>query len=424
MAASLTKMYAEIETSIQFISSLVQNTQTEKLSLIEARTFLKSEMAAQKAMENDASPEFQFSEVFKQILNAMDQAVKEFSEVDDNGTNFSNLLSKAIGQTTVKFAINSQNYNQRWIGITFDFVSTTWAQYEYYRSGYLYYKGQESTGEFIDFLKIVQTPQNIFASNLLASENYRLAGITYLGMLLKERSLKPTGLSATKEKQMREIASNIGISMSATQEEFSSFVDAKEQEFIDKYDVRLSEFEERFDTIEKSVVRELGDKEKTFKQLQNTYRQDLSFEAPIKHWEEQAKKRASLAVLWSVFAALVTLVTIMLSSWFIDKLFLTEHQVTPTIPQYFVPIAFISILLYVVRQFVVIAVSSWHMSSEYSQKAALTTYFISMMKEGHMSEAEKQLILPELFAKIDTGLNKYQDNGLDVSQLISLVTKK
>lgn len=83
------------------------------------------------------------------------------------------------------------------------------------------------------------------------------------------------------------------------------------------------------------------------------------------------------------------------------------------IPVYFIPIALISLLVYILRTFIKIAISNQHISVEYAQKAALTDYYLSMIQEGHMkiSIEEKQLLLPSIFSKIDSGLVKGDSGG-------------
>jgi len=142
-------------------------------------------------------------------------------------------------------------------------------------------------------------------------------------------------------------------------------------------------------------------------------------EAPIVFWEKQSKqyrKSSEQLIAVSIGVSLLILVC----GWWLLHIGVQDLQKfsnTQIIPVYFIPIALISLLIYILRTVINIAVSSRHVSIEYAQKAALTGYYLSMIRDGKISDTEKQYVFPALFAKIDTGLSKSKSDS-DMSEAI------
>lgn len=245
--------------------------------------------------------------------------------------------------------------------------------------------------------------------------------ISYLGITLKDKKyLTPQSLSKAKEEAYRSEIDKLTEELTQSNQNLTDFVKEKLAETQSEFSSQTEEFNNQYQDITTLAQEQLGKTQEEFNNLKAAYEQQLSFEAPITHWNEQSTNRAKLAIFWAIGAVVEVIVIIVLAGWLLHNLYSGQYKVASDIPQYFVPIALISILVYVLRVCINIAVSNWHMSSEYSQKAALTTYYLSMLKEGHISEGEKAYVLPALFAKIDTGLNKYQSES-DDSSIMSLI---
>lgn len=163
--------------------------------------------------------------------------------------------------------------------------------------------------------------------------------------------------------------------------------------------------------------------------LEDSYEQKLKLKAPIEFWEEKSKKYKNSARNWSVGAIISGLLIILTGVWAlrIGEQDLDKLKNISIIPVYFVPIALISLLIYILRTLIKIAISNQHISVEYAQKAALTDYYLSMIQEGHLgiSVEEKQLLLPTIFSKIDSGLIKSDSTGdSDITELLKILVAK
>ena len=173
----------------------------------------------------------------------------------------------------------------------------------------------------------------------------------------------------------------------------------------------------------------IKEKREQFSNLEDSYEQKLKLKAPIKFWEDEAKKYKMSAIYWSVGAVISGLLIILTGLWIlkIGEQDLDKLKNISIIPIYFVPIALISLLIYILRTLIKIAISNQHISVEYAQKAALTDYYLSMIQEGHLgiSIEEKQLLLPTIFSKIDSGLIKSDSTGdSDITELLKILVAK
>ena len=79
----------------------------------------------------------------------------------------------------------------------------------------------------------------------------------------------------------------------------------------------------------------------------------------------------------------------------------------------------IALIIYVLKLFIKMAVSSKHLSEEYYQKYSLTYFYLSLLNEGKLEQQHADIILATLFTKADTGLIK-NDNSSDTEYITKL----
>ena len=84
-------------------------------------------------------------------------------------------------------------------------------------------------------------------------------------------------------------------------------------------------------------------------------------------------------------------------------------------------LSMICLIIYVIRIFIKIMMSSKHLSEEYRQKYVLTYFYLSLVNSGNLAEKLGNIILSLLFTKADTGLIK-GDNSNDYESLIKTLT--
>ncbi len=110
---------------------------------------------------------------------------------------------------------------------------------------------------------------------------------------------------------------------------------------------------------------------------------------------------------------------------FNDKL-ITISVLSKDMPVYssIILLAMISLVVYILRIFIKMAISSKHLMEEYKQKYSLTYFYLSLVNNGSIKDEKSQnIISTSLFTKADTGLIK-NDNSNELDKtLLSLLIK-
>jgi hypothetical protein len=398
-------------------------------NLNDLKAKLKSELAFQRPLEKTATERFRFSEGLNFAILWLDRVVKFISDVHQTDAPITEAEVKAgLGHFNLEKGVayvtgSPVGYSRQGPTVELAFMSHDYDEYEMVERGYKFYRDTDNLDEFKKYTDIVMQPGTLYTDP--GNPLQRNASLAYMGILIRDRKLLTAStLTKKQEIQFEQAIADLFEDVAKQHADLAGYVDDIKNQTVDAYRTDFQETMQQYGRLEQEVQDDLSSKENRFKALEDAYQQHLAFEAPKKLWDLEAEKQRRLAKNWAFATIGVTVVMLSVSTWFINELFNVKHSATPTIPQYFVPIAVVSILLYVMRLFVNLAVSSWHMASEYTQKAAMTNYYLSMVKSNEMTKEEKQLILPELFAKIDTGLNKYQDNSTtDISALLKIMQR-
>ena len=143
---------------------------------------------------------------------------------------------------------------------------------------------------------------------------------------------------------------------------------------------------------------------------------------------EQANKYRNSFYCWcGAIIALSCLLLILLAIivnpqvTFNDKL-IVVNVLSKDMPVYssVILLAMISLVIYVLRIFIKMAISSKHLMEEYKQKYSLTYFYLSLVNNGNIQdEKSRNIILTSLFTKADTGLLKNDNSSDNAATLLS-----
>ena len=147
---------------------------------------------------------------------------------------------------------------------------------------------------------------------------------------------------------------------------------------------------------------------------------------------EQSKKYKKSFYLWSISIVVLSILLLILLAIIVspqvsfnDKL-ITISVLSKDMPVYssIILLAMISLVVYILRIFIKMAISSKHLMEEYKQKYSLTYFYLSLVNNGSIKDEKSQnIILTSLFTKADTGLIK-NDNSNELDKtLLSLLIK-
>lgn len=239
--------------------------------------------------------------------------------------------------------------------------------------------------------------------------------------------------SPKADKQVRDALNELETARQQTHDDLSTAVKAFHEkteslgnDFQNSTTEAKKNFSEDIDAVKQELSKFVLEKEDNLNQLETTYEQKLSLEEPAKFWETQAQKyRLSFWILTcvAVVSALIILATGVYLLNDIHQYINSSQKIANIFPAYIIPLSFISLLVYVFKTIVNMAMSSRHVMIEFQQKSALTNYYLVMLQSGKLNPDEKSLIFPAIFAKIDTGLIKSSNTTDDILQVLASLKK-
>ena len=145
----------------------------------------------------------------------------------------------------------------------------------------------------------------------------------------------------------------------------------------------------------------------------------------IEESEEYKKK----AVHWAIAIVAVSIILLVLLGFILSpkiefgKKIITVNLFSQEMPVYssIIILAMICLIIYIIRIFIKIMMSSKHLSEEYRQKYVLTYFYLSLVNSGNVDPKLGNIILSILFTKADTGLIK-GDSSNEYESIIKILT--
>lgn len=205
--------------------------------------------------------------------------------------------------------------------------------------------------------------------------------------------------------------------------EITSFTEDKHNKIQEQFDEKVSEFAE----FQKSLNDWQKEKQNKLKDLEETYKNKLSLEAPEQLWNERAIEHQKRATKWTWF--LIGAVLALISVSVILVLVIHDYSLNvikkeiPFISESFILISVISFFIYIVRVLIKIVMSNHHLATEYRQKAALTRFYQSLTYAGtDIDKDERLIIINSLFSRVETGLVK-TDTSNDSDTILAILSK-
>ncbi|MBN1698880.1 MAG: hypothetical protein JW881_15290 [Spirochaetales bacterium] len=164
-----------------------------------------------------------------------------------------------------------------------------------------------------------------------------------------------------------------------------------------------------------------------FKELTKQYQEKLRIDGPASYWEKFKTRYRWGGVIWIGLSVCMVIAIIFISFHLLenlpDQLFtgtnitnsnttLSEEQVSKSISieniiRWTILLALIfSALIFLLRLFVKLALSAFHLSRDANERLQLTHQYLALLKEGVLEEKHREIILQSLFSRAETGLLK------------------
>lgn len=209
-------------------------------------------------------------------------------------------------------------------------------------------------------------------------------------------------------------------SITDQKESFVNFINDKKEEVSSWIINKQQEYDNIKETNDKNIHN-----------LETTYEKKLQLASPVVFMKERCSEYAKSFRLWSLISALLSLLIVIIiviavtpaientAKILTIKLFNKELPVYSNIAI----LAIITLLAYLVKTTIKIALSARHMEQEYKQKYILTDFLLTLSKDISIDNNTKNTIILSLFEKADTGLVKYDTSESSVVSALSQIAK-
>lgn len=162
--------------------------------------------------------------------------------------------------------------------------------------------------------------------------------------------------------------------------------------------------------------------------LEKTYSEKLKVEKPSDFMKKKAEEYSKRTLHWTIATVALSIVLICLLGLILNpeiqltKKLITIQLFSNEMPVYssIVIFAMIALIIYVLKIFIKMIISSKHLSEEYYQKYTLTYFYLSLIKDNKLEQEQANIILATLFSKADTGLIK-GDTSSDIESIYKLM---
>ena len=284
-----------------------------------------------------------------------------------------------------------------------------------------------------DYIQLVKTPSNF--SSYINDTNKQIVAMKFL--LYKTDHHSPNRLTRdhSAETIYKMNSNHIKESLSEITKEkddYISYMNTQKEDFKNYMDTQKQDYNKWFSDTSNQINDFREEHSKKLVDIEKTYEAKLKIEEPAKFMLEQSEKYKKSFYLWCCAIVGLTILLIGLLALIVspqvsfnDKLIII-NVLSKDMPVYssIILLAMISLVVYVLRIFIKMAVSSKHLMEEYKQKYSLTYFYLSLVNNDNIEDEKSQnIILTSLFTKADTGLIKNDGSNEMDKTLLSLLTK-
>ena len=367
----------------------------------------------------DSIPNF-YDESIKYI-NRMEKFIEECNEIDVDK------LDEYIDRN-LKNAIYGSNTSQ--ISIKSLFIKNLDNSTERNESTIIQMYQELGYDNLLKYIELLKSP-SLLTSYLNDSEK-QIVAMHYILFKTNHHSNTKFSRNLTTTNLYKKMENNINDSIKEITNEKDDYInfmnDEKEKyaKWFQESDISLNKL---YNDNKKEYTDFMEDSRNKFKQLEDTYSNKLKVEEPSKFMLEKSKEYSKKAIYWSLVTVGLSIILIILLGMILspeiklDKTIITVNFFSKDMPIYssIIILSMVCLIIYVIRIFIKMTISSKHLSEEYRQKYVLTYFYLSLVNAGKVDENLGNIILSILFAKADTGLIK-NDSSNEYESIIKTLT--
>lgn len=185
-----------------------------------------------------------------------------------------------------------------------------------------------------------------------------------------------------------------------------------------------------FEELHTNTEQYFQEKDRRCEELEKLYREKLRLEAPADYWKTLEHDYTIKGRIWlgvSIVSSLLIVGLLIATLAFLPNLFPENSHWFAVFRNSAILTVVTSILVYMVRYFVKIAMSSFHLARDAKERENLSHFYLALIEKGAVSDKERAIILNSLFSRSDSGLLK-GDSGPTMSntpsELIDVLKNK
>lgn len=272
------------------------------------------------------------------------------------------------------------------------------------------------------YIELLKSPSNL-TSYLNSSDkqnvamHYLLYKTNHHSSSRFKRDLSTKSLYAAMDTNIKNSLAEI----TSEKNDYVNFMNAEKDHYQKWYEESNEKLNQLFNNSKKEYDDFLSNSKSTIEQIKTTYSDKLKVEKPAEFMESKAKSYMWSSIRWSVATVILSITLLFLMYLILDpdiemneklitiKLFSNQMPVYSSI----IIFSMIALVIYVIKLFIKMTLSSKHLSEEYQQKYILTYFYLALLNDGKLEQRQADVILATLFSKADTGLIK-NDSGSEI----------
>jgi len=170
-------------------------------------------------------------------------------------------------------------------------------------------------------------------------------------------------------------------------------------------------------------------REERCKELENLYEEKLKLQAPAEYWTQMEKEYTIKGRIWlgvSIGTAILIIVGMIITLSLMPNIFSQESHWFDIFKNSAILTIIASIAIYMLRLFVKLTMSSFHLSRDAKERNKLSYFYLALIEKKAVTEKERAIVLNSLFSRADTGLLKGDSTPTmsnNVTELVNSMTK-
>lgn len=210
-----------------------------------------------------------------------------------------------------------------------------------------------------------------------------------------------------KENLLKELSSRYSSGLDKLDREYAVRRDLIDQEFT-SFSNEIKEWQEM-------NVHKLNDfyeeKKLNLESLEKTYNEHMKLKAPAQHWDElfiTYEKTGNLWRKWAIGTASVLMIFLTAVLFHLPSELKVNLDAVNfiTVRSILILTIIISIGIYLLRLFVKLSMSAYHLSRDAKERYQLTYFYLSLIYESAIENTDRSIVFQALFSRADTGLLK------------------